>query len=102
MSFSFAKSRMSMSVTCDEFPSRTISTFPLGFLGKPCHVINTSDVTCADFFDIITAESGGKPSSNYCFLLTHLEMHTCGRKCPSALQQAITDMVPPFSTDVNK
>jgi hypothetical protein len=41
--FSFAKFRLSMSLTCDEFPSRTISTFPLGFLGKRwsfSHVIN--------------------------------------------------------------
>jgi hypothetical protein len=44
----------------------------------------------------------GKPSSNYFFLLTHFKMHTDGRKCPLALQQAVTDMVSPFSTDFSK
>jgi hypothetical protein len=105
MSFSFAKSRISLSLTYDECPSRTIRTFPLGFLGRKrsfIHAINISDVTYADFFDIIMAEPGGKPSSNSSFLLTPLKMHTGGRKCPSVLQQVITNMVSPFSTDVNK
>jgi hypothetical protein len=48
-----------------ECPSRTISTLPLGSLGRKwfiSHVINISDVIHANVFDIITAESGGKLS----------------------------------------
>jgi hypothetical protein len=100
MSFSFAKSKMPVSLTCDKCPSRTTSTIPLGFLGRKrsfSHVINISGVTYTDFFDIITAEPRGKPFSNSCFSLTPLKIHTDGRKCPSGLQQ-----VSPFSADVNK
>jgi hypothetical protein len=62
------------SLTCDECLSTAISTFPVGFLGRKwpglsvSHVINTSDVTCADFFDTITADAGGQPSADSCFL----------------------------------
>lgn len=92
--FSFRKSRMPLSLTCAEFSSRTISTFPLGLMRRKwsySHVINTTDITWADFSDIVTVEPCGKPSSNTYFLLTPVKMRAGGRKRPSALQQAVTD-----------
>jgi hypothetical protein len=65
-----------MSLACDECSSRTIRTFPLGFLGRKqsfIHAINISDVTYVGFLDIIMAEPGGKHFSNS-FLINHFKI----------------------------